>query len=117
MDCETRIIKGWLVGPTDEVEQFHEATNYKYEDFVHSADVCGEPYFIGDEIGSIPGGYHMECDEMNMLIFNPKAINIEGGITDENTILELRTQLANAGYIDSVFFDEPRIYILTCMMY
>lgn len=118
MDCETRIVKGWLLGSYEEKERFHEATDYKYEDFIHSADCCEDPYFVGDDIATIPGGCHMECDKMNMLIFNKDSFTVNGGITNPEAMAEWRVQLANAGYDkDHILFDEPRIYILSCMMY
>lgn len=110
------ILKGWKLGEYDELERFHEATEYKYEDNIYSAEPGIGPYFFGDEMGCIPRGCHMECDDWNLQIFKVADIDCVCGVTQDAD--EWRVMLANAGYDgEDALFYAPSAYLLARMSY
>ena len=113
---DTLILKGWKLGDYEELERFHEATNYHYEDYIYSAEPGISPYFVGDEMGCIPGGCHMECDDWNLQIFKVADMICSGGVTEQAD--EWRVMLANAGYdSNNILFDKARAYLIARMDY
>lgn len=114
---EVQFIKGWLLGSYEEKERFLEATDYKYEDSIHSAVPGQGPYFFGDCIGSVPAGFYYPCDEMNRLMFEPDHLTCVNGVTEK--VDEWLPMLANAGYTEenSEFFYDPLTYIVAYMDY
>lgn len=118
MDFDVLILKGWEIGDYDELERFHEATNYAYEDNIYIAEPSTGPYFFGDEMGCIPAGCHMECDKWNLQIFNVADVECVNGVTTPEKMDEWRVMLANAGYDNRhPFFYKPSAYLLARMMY
>lgn len=116
-DFEVQIIKGWLLGSFEEKERFLEATNYKYEDYIYSAEPSEQPYFVGDYIGAIPAGCHFVCDEGNLLALEAEHIICEKGVTEQ--VDEWRPMLANAGYRadECELFYDPLVYLLARVDY
>ena len=116
-DFSVQIIKGWLLGSYEDKERFHEATNYKYEDYIYSAVPGEQPYFVGDYIGEIPAGCHFICDEGNLIGLEAERIICEDGITEQ--IDEWRPILANAGYTEDEceLFYEPLVYLIAHVDY
>lgn len=116
-DFEVQIIKGWLLGSYEEKERFLEATNYKYEDYIYSAEPSEQPYFVGDYIGAIPAGCHFICDEGNLLALEAERIICENGVTEQ--VDEWRPMLANAGYTvdECELFYDPLVYLLAHVDY
>lgn len=118
-DFETRIVMGWRINTEEEKERFNEATNYRYEDNWHAPDYCMEPYILGDDIITIPAGTLMDLYAINKIIQTTKVVPLN--ITPHSVTVERpdwTVKIANAGYTcDSVLFDPPQIYILSCIMY
>lgn len=116
-DFEIQLVKGWLLNTYEDKERFLEATDYKYEDYIHSAEPCEAPYFFGDYIGAIPAGCYFPCDENNLLGLDADRFICENGVTEQTD--EWRPMIANAGFTadNCELFYDPLVYIIAHVDY
>lgn len=116
MDSRVVILRGWKLAEDEYYNLINAGCAYDYEDYAHSGcwDDSG-PIFLGDVIGVINQGYHMEMDNTNKLIFDNDACIMTGGITDPINPMydELAIDCAAIGITpEHEVYGSPKTYLI-----